>query len=40
MTIEPVDVQRLSLTIEVKRRQMVREGWPYLGVEFEDPRFG
>jgi hypothetical protein len=40
MTIQPVDVQHFPLVIEVKRRQIIRQGGPHLRVEFEDARFG
>ena len=39
MTIKPVDTQNLLFTIELNRRQVVWQGGPDLGVEFEDARF-
>jgi hypothetical protein len=39
MTIEPVNTQELLLTIELNCWQVVWQGGPNLGVEFEDARF-
>jgi len=40
MTIKPINVENLSFMFEMKRRQIVRQGGPHLGVEFEDPCLG
>jgi hypothetical protein len=39
MTIKPVDAQDILLMIELNRWQIVWQGRPNLGVEFEDARF-
>src|ERR1700761_6611063 len=39
MSIKPVDMKDSLLMIELNRRQIVWQGRPNLGVEFEDARF-
>jgi len=39
MTVKPVDVQSVSLAIEVQCWQVIWQGWPHLRAEFKNARF-